>query len=260
MRFGILVATLTAFVTLPFAQAQLSDEQFGKMMQKYLESEAGKDAVGGAAQKYFEGMRNKAREDMEKQQAAELEKQFVSPVKIDIGNSPVRGPANAKITIVEFSDFECPFCARGMQTMEEVMKAYPNDVKVVFKNLPLPFHKNAAPAAKAALAAGKQGKFWEMHDALFGNQRGLSDAFYLETATKLGLNIEKFKTDMASPELDKDLEADKKIAEANGISGTPGFFVNGVAVRGAYPVDHFKKIIDRWLAAGGAAAPAAKQG
>ncbi|MCB0317866.1 MAG: thioredoxin domain-containing protein [Bdellovibrionales bacterium] len=149
--------------------------------------------------------------------------------------------------MVEFSDFQCPYCKRGADTMAEVLKAYPNDVNLVFKNLPLPFHKQAGPAAKAALAAGKQGKFWEMHDRLFNNQQRLSAGFYEEQAKDLGLDVEKFKTDLNDPELEKQLKADMDLAQKHGISGTPGFFVNGVEVRGAMPVDHFKGIIDRWL-------------
>jgi len=238
-------------------RAEIPDDQFAKAFEKYSQSEKGKEVVGKAAQSYFEALRDKARKDQEAQQQNEMENQFKNPVKIDIGSSPVHGNAAAKVTIIEFSDFECPFCSRGKATMDEVMKAYPNDVKVVFKNLPLPFHKNATPAAKAAWAAGKQGKFWEFHDELFANQRGLGDEFYTATATKLGLNLDKWKADMASEEATKSIEADKALAEANGISGTPGFFVNGVAVKGAYPFDHFKSIVDRWLA-GGAAAPTAQ--
>lgn len=235
------------------ARAEISDEQFSNMLNKYLESEKGREQIGKTAQKYFEDLRDKARKDMENQQKVELESQFKNPVKIDPGSSPAKGPSSAKVTVIEFSDFECPFCSRGKATIDQVLKAYPNDVKVVFKNLPLPFHKNATPAAKAALAAGKQGKFWEFHDILFENQKTLSDKFYFDTASKLGLDIEKFKTDMASEEIAKAIEADKKLAEEHGISGTPGFFVNGVAVKGAYPFDHFKGIIDRWLNGGKAA-------
>ena len=131
--------------------------------------------------------------------------------------------------------------------MKEVLKNYPKDVKLVFKNLPLPFHKNAEPAARAALAAGKQGKFWEMHDKLFANQKKLNEAFYTSTAKDLGLNVETFKKDYASDELKKQVKDDAAQARKLGIQGTPGFTVNGVMVKGAYPFDHFKGIVDRWL-------------
>ena len=134
--------------------------------------------------------------------------------------------------------------------MDEVAKKYPNDVKIVFKQLPLAFHDKAEPAARASLAAGKQGKFWEMHDALFDNQQSLSAEFFLEQAKKLGLDIDKFKTDMEAADVTEQIRKDKELADKNGISGTPGFFVNGVAVRGAYPLEHFDGIIQRWLKGG----------
>lgn len=134
--------------------------------------------------------------------------------------------------------------------MEKVLEMYPNDVKLVFKNLPLPMHPEAGPSARAALAAGKQGKFWEMHDAFFQNQAKLNENFYVEKAKSLGLNVDKFKADMASNEIAEMVKNDAAIAQQNDISGTPGFFVNGVAVKGAYPPEHFKKIIDRWLSGG----------
>ncbi len=225
-------------------------------IETYLLSDKGQETIGKAMEGYVKRKQEEARKKQEEMMAAQLEDQFKNPVAIELGASPSKGPAGAKITIIEFSDFQCPFCKRGKDTAEEVMKAYPNDVKLVFKHLPLPMHPEAMPAAKASLAAHKQGKFWEMHDALFENQGGLGADFYTAQAAKLGLNVEKFKTDMADPKLEELVKADMAIAEKHEIRGTPGFFVNGVAVRGAYPVDHFKKIIDRLLSK----APAAAKG
>ena len=177
----------------------------------------------------------------------QMEQQFKNPTVVPVGSSPVKGPKDAPITIIEFSDFECPYCSRANNTVEEVLKKYPNKVKVVFKNLPLPFHKEAKPAAAAALAAGEQGKFWEMHDALFANQRGLNSAFYKTTAEKLGLDVDKFITDMKSEKVQKQIEEDTKLASQNGITGTPGFFINGVLLKGAQPLPAFQRVIDRWL-------------
>lgn len=225
----------------------LTQVAFNTAMDKFLSSDKGQEKLGNTIQEYFKRQQEKAQEDQQKQEEKALEDQFKNPVKVEAGDSPVKGPADAKVTIVEFSDFECPFCQRGANTIEEVLKAYPNDVKVIFKNLPLPFHQNAKPAALAALAAGKQGKFWEMHDVLFQNQRNLGEEFYLQTAKDLGLDIEKFKKDLADESLAKQIEADEAQARKLGITGTPGFSVNGVMVRGAYPFNHFKQIIDRWL-------------
>lgn len=230
------------------ATAQMSDQQFEQAMTKFLASDKGQEALGKALQSYMVKQQEMARKQQEDQAKNDVESQFKNPVKIDAGKSPSHGPANARVTVIEFSDFQCPYCKRGADTMTELMKAYPNDVKVVFKHLPLPFHQQAEPAAKASLAAHKQGKFWEMHDALFNNQQKLSPEFYEETAKELKLDVDKFKKDMEAPDVAAQIAADKAAAEKNGIQGTPGFFVNGVAVRGAYPIAHFKMIVDRWLA------------
>ncbi len=247
-----LLSTYTAF-------AEVNDKNFNAMMEKYLATDVGQEKIAKTVEGYFRKQQESAKKEQQARAMAETEEQFKNPVKIDAGNSPSRGPAGAKVTIIEFSDFQCPYCSRGAKTMEEVLKAYPNDVKVVFKNLPLDFHKDAVPAAKAAYAAGKQGKFWEMHDALFANQANLGDALYLEHAKKLGLNIEQFKKDSSSDEAAKAVAADTELGKKNGIQGTPGFFVNGVAVKGAYPFEHFKGIIDRWLTGKSATASADTQ-
>src|SRR3989338_873157 len=114
---------------------------------------------------------------------------------ISVGNSPINGNKNSKITIVEFSDFQCPYSQRFHPVVSEVMKAYPKDVNYVLKNFPLSFHPQARPAAKASLAAAKQGKYWEMVEALFQNGRELSDAKFEELAKQVGLDVGKFMKD-----------------------------------------------------------------
>jgi len=167
----------------------------------------------------------------------------VSQVK-DLAGSPVRGPADAKVTIVLWSDFQCPFCSRAVPTVDEIMKNYSKDVRFFFKHQPLPFHSNAMPAAIASMAAHKQGKFWEMHDKLFANQQALSEAKYEEIAKEIGLNVAKFKADMADPAIKAKVEADSKYGMQVGADGTPTFYVNGREVSGALPFDSFKNIID----------------
>ena len=248
MKSKLIMAGLLAFaVGSVTTLSSYADAKFDQQIEQYLETEKGKEQIGKALESYMQDRQAKARKQAEEQANADVERQFKNPVKIDAGKSPAKGPANAKVTIIEFSDFQCPYCTRGKDTMDQVLKAYPNDVKVVFKNLPLPFHQQALPAAKAALAAHKQGKFWEMHDELFANQQALKPEFYEATAKKLGLDVEKFKKDLTDPEIEKQINEDKELAAKNDIQGTPGFFVNGVAVKGAYPLDHFKTIIDRWL-------------
>lgn len=236
------------------AYAEISEKDFSASFERYLQSDAGVAKIGAALERYFQKKQQEAMKEQEDQAQAEVENQFKNPVKMDIGKSPVKGPASAKITIIEFSDFQCPYCKRGRDTMDEVAKAYPKDVKIAFKHYPLPFHKEAEPAAKAAWAAQQQGKFWEFHDALFNNQDKLGQDFYLATAKELKLDEAKFKADMASEAAAKQVREDADLGSKNGIQGTPGFFVNGVAVKGAYPVSHFKTIIDRWLNQGAAGA------
>ncbi|MEY4667304.1 MAG: hypothetical protein RL518_3 [Pseudomonadota bacterium] len=245
LSLALLLSGLT--VSAPMAIAEISDKDFSSAIDKYLQTDSGMEKLGTAMERYFQRRQQEAAKKQEEQQRAEVENQFKNPAKIDITGSPVKGPATAKVTIVEFSDFQCPYCRRGYETMEQLVKAYPNDVKVVFKHFPLPFHNEAEPASKAAWAAQQQGKFWEYHEELFKNQDKLGSEYYMEIAKNLKLDLEKFKKDMASEAAAKQIKADMEIGQKNGIQGTPGFFVNGVAVKGAYPVDHFKGIIDRWL-------------
>jgi protein-disulfide isomerase len=137
------------------------------------------------------------------------------------------------------------------------MKDYPKQLKVVFKQQPLPFHKDARPAAKASLAAHKQGKFWEYHDVLFENMKALKTNNLEDYAKGLKLNMKKFKKSMADPALEEQIKRDQALAAKIGARGTPTSFVNGYMVRGAQPVAAFKKIIDRELAK--AKAPKAKK-
>jgi protein-disulfide isomerase len=240
-------ALLAGLLCGPVANAEISEKDFASSIDRYLQSDAGVAKIADAIEKHFQKKQQDALKKQEDQAKADLEEQFKSPVKIDAGKSPAKGPANAKVTVLEFSDFQCPYCKRGRDTMEELLKAYPNDVKVVFKHYPLPFHKEAEPAARASWAAQQQGKFWEYHDILFNNQDKLGSDFYLATARELKLDEAKFKADMASEAAAKQVKEDADAGSKNGIQGTPGFFVNGVAVKGAYPTSHFKTLVDRWL-------------
>jgi len=159
---------------------------------------------------------------------------------------------NAVVEIIEFSDFQCPFCSRVGPTMKEIKTTYGDKVKVTFLHQPLPFHQNARPAAVAAEAARKQGKFWEMHDKLFSNQQALTPADLEKYAGEIGLNVEQFKKDIADPALTAVVAQHQSIANAVGATGTPAFFINGKNLRGAQPVEEFKKLIDEEVTAAGA--------
>jgi protein-disulfide isomerase len=234
-------------VASPVLAADLDQEAFKKAMDAYLANDPNVEKLGGALERYFQKKQQQAMKQREEDQQRQTEEQFKNPRKIDVADSPARGNPAAKVTIVEFSDFQCPFCKRGAQTMDEVLKAYPNDVRLVFKQLPLPFHQDAKPAARASLAAGRQGKFWEMHDKLFENQGSLKEETFVQQAQALGLNVEKFKADYNDPKIAEMVERDIKLAGELGVGGTPGFFINGVQLSGAQPLPKFKEIIDRWL-------------
>ncbi|AEI66657.1 DsbA family protein [Corallococcus macrosporus] len=167
--------------------------------------------------------------------------------KVDVGNAPVKGAQNAPVTIVAFSDFECPFCSRVVPTLKALEDQYGAKIKVAFKNQPLPFHANAKPAAAAALAAHEQGKFWEYHDKLFANQRALDRASLEKYAQELGLNMDKFKAALDSGKFNAQIDADMAQASSLGATGTPTFFINGRTLVGAQPVASFKRVIDEEL-------------
>jgi protein-disulfide isomerase len=165
--------------------------------------------------------------------------------KVPVGDAYVKGPADAKVTIIEWSDFECPFCKRVGPTLDQIQKEYGDNVRVAFKHQPLSFHKSALPAALAAEAAGRQGKFWEMHDKLFGAEKGaLTEENFAKWAKEIGLNTSQFKKDMEDEALKKKIQQQSQEGMTVGARGTPAFFVNGRFLSGAQPFESFKKVID----------------
>jgi len=167
--------------------------------------------------------------------------------KVAIGESPVKGEEDAAITIVEWSDFQCPFCNRVAPTLAEIDKAYGSKVRLVFKHMPLSIHSKAPAAHAAAEAAHRQGKFWEMHDKIFASQRDLAPATFERYAEELGLDMDQFKKDAASPEVKKRVDEDMRQAQELGVTGTPAFFINGRFLSGAQPFENFKRTIDAEL-------------
>ena len=161
---------------------------------------------------------------------------------------PRKGPADAPITIIEISDFECPFCSKGaLQVLPEVMDAYPGKIALEFWHNPLDFHKNALPAAKATMAAQLQGRFWEYHDLLFRNRKNLGPDRLIALASQVGLDIDRFKWDMADSRVADHVRANMRASAAMGLKGTPMFVVNGVVIQGAQPAQKFKEVIDAEL-------------
>ncbi|HEX9577096.1 MAG TPA: thioredoxin domain-containing protein, partial [Myxococcales bacterium] len=166
---------------------------------------------------------------------------------IDPGDGPALGGKKPKVTIVEWSDFQCPYCGRVEPTLKQVLDTYKDDVRIVWRNEPLSFHPNAMPAAKAAMAAARQGKFWQMHDLMFAHQQELSDAKYAEWAMQLGLNFARWQTDKESPEIAAQIQKDSTYGQSVGADGTPSFFINGKFISGAMPFENFKTVIDEQI-------------
>jgi protein-disulfide isomerase len=170
----------------------------------------------------------------------------VYPVKP--GDAPAKGPANAPLVLVVFSDFQCPFCQRVEPTLAELESHYRGKVRIVWKNFPLPFHANAAPAAEAAMAAEAQGKFWPMHDKLFAHNTELDRESLENYAAALGLDLPRFRADLDAERYKARIEADKQEGSDLGVVGTPAVFINGRKIAGAYPFETFQKIADAELA------------
>ncbi|MFN6499507.1 MAG: DsbA family protein [Nostoc sp. DedQUE01] len=159
-----------------------------------------------------------------------------------IGESPTTGSTNSKILLVEFSDFQCPYCAEAHKTLKDLLAKYPDKVKLVYKNLPLTsIHPQALPAAAAAWAAHQQGKFWEYHDALFTNQKQLGEALYLDIAKNLNLDLVKFKRDqtLATPAITKDVQLAEKLA----VSGTPFFVISSPTISRVVQLSDIENIL-----------------
>lgn len=166
----------------------------------------------------------------------------IKPVRVDRGD-PVLGPSDAPVTIVVFSDYQCPFCSRHEETTATIKEAYGDQVRVVFKQFPLAFHKQARPAAIAALAAGAQGRFWEMHYQIFANARALSRDNFFTWAKELGLDLGDYETALASEEIAAQVDRDVAAGTEYGVRGTPATFVNGVFLSGAQPYAKVEELV-----------------
>jgi protein-disulfide isomerase len=171
--------------------------------------------------------------------------------KIAQGPAPAFGPADAKVTIVEFSDFQCPFCSRAADAAHKVKEKYGDKVRFVFRQFPLSFHKDAHTAAEASLAANAQGKFWEFHDKLFANQQKLDRPALEGYAKELGLNVDKFKKSLDSKEFAATVDSEMKLGEEVAVNGTPTMFLNGARIADPTNFDAISTQIDEALKKGG---------
>lgn len=173
----------------------------------------------------------------------------VAPVSAD---DHIRGDKNAELTLIEYSDFECPFCGRFHPTMKQLMQEYEGQVRWVYRHFPLSFHAQAMPAAIAAECAGEQNKFWEFADKLFENQPSLGESLFKSLAGELGLNQSKFESCLDSNSYRAEIQAEQQGGSSAGVTGTPGTFIvdsegSAQLVPGALPYEQVKAIVDQML-------------
>ena len=206
----------------------------------------------------FSYMKEQKKEEMIQAAVAKLTKgnpvevYFKKPksnIQVDIGNAPVTGGDNAKVTVIEFSDFQCPFCGRAAKTVSEVKKKYGNKIKIAFKQFPLPMHKDAVPAAEASMCVAEQGKdkFWKFHDIAFANQDKLSADDLAKHAKAAGADEKKFKECFDAHKFADYVKKDQAYGEKLGVRSTPTFFINGQLLSGALPIESFSEVIDEEL-------------
>jgi protein-disulfide isomerase len=170
--------------------------------------------------------------------------------RVNVSNDPSIGPADAPVTIIEFSDYQCPYCQLWYQQVyQQLLDSYPNQIRFVYRDLPLPSHPQSVPAAEAAECAGEQGDYWQYHDALFNQKYGLDRTAYEQYASDLGLDMTAFTACLDSHRYLSEIQADAADASSIGLTGTPSFVINGRVLIGALPLSDFKAVVDEELAA-----------
>jgi protein-disulfide isomerase len=169
------------------------------------------------------------------------------PVKISLAGDPIKGPENARVTIVEFSDFQCPFCSKAVAEANGILRQFPKDVRLVFKQFPLDSHAQAEFGAEAALAAQAQGKFWEMHDLLYAGFPDLSRKTVMGYARRIGLDMNRFTADVDGRKFKARVHAEEQEGEAAGVGGTPTFFLNGKKYNGVFDMASVAPLIRKEL-------------
>jgi protein-disulfide isomerase len=212
------------------ARAKESFETLRPSIAQYLANEHDEDAKRG----FYEALR--ARHGIAS---------LLGPYRVAVAaTGPARGKDDAPVTIVEFGDFQCPFCREAEGSLRAVMSKYPDQVRLVFRNLPLAnLHPNATVAAEASVCAEHQGMFWQMHDAMYQDQSALSESALKDTARRLGLRTDGFSACLTDPGTKQVLETDRKAADELNVTGTPYFFINGRPLNGSVPVERFESVI-----------------
>jgi protein-disulfide isomerase len=236
LRVFLALLLATSFSTQALAMDKAEVEA---IVKEYIKNHP--EELAQSLQKFSETQR-------EKQDDEGFKKALAEKVNVPVAGSPSLGPDNAQFTLVEFSDFQCPYCARSVGTVKEFMKKNPGKVRLVFRNMPLPNHSKAPDAAKAALAAGEQGRFWDFREKLMATQGEWSSSAdhkqkFTKYAKEMALDISKFERDMGKPEFQKKIDDDIAFAHTAGINGTPTYFLNGVRITGARDLAYFDKVL-----------------
>ena len=259
---------ILANLKMKYQQLRTANVSMGQLAPSDYEGlEKGVFTVNGKAQKFFVSSDDKelyfvadpidvsrSAEEIEAQLAKEKAERGEMLAELAVGQ-PFRGKPDAPVTIIEFSDFQCPYCARGAKTVDQILEKYPDDVKVVFQHFPLGFHKWAKPAAIAAHCAGLQDNdaFWSLHDSYFKEQKAINEGNVLAKSrdylNESGLDMDQWATCAENTESDEYKAASKAVDDAMatggklGVTGTPGFFVNGEFLNGAQPLSAFEPLI-----------------
>jgi len=219
------------------ASAQLSDAQFESKVLEIIRKNP--QVILDSVQSY-----QRSQAQQEEQLRDKVLSQIRQEPRLLLRNSPVTGSSSQKIIMAEFSDFECPYCAKAHAVVKEFMARNQNDVTLVYKHFPLTeIHPQAEPAALAAWAAMQQGKFWEYHDALFEQQKNLGEEFFLEQAKTLNLDIDRFNRDRSSAEAKAAIKKDFELGKSLGVRGTPSFVINGIFFSGAPNVKDLEDLV-----------------
>jgi protein-disulfide isomerase len=226
---GLSIGALALLTTSCVSRSEI--EEIKANQQKILEK---LDKVGRAAP---------AQQPAARPQGPDASKTYAVPV----GDAAVKGNKNALVTVIAWSDFQCPFCSRVVPTLKQIEETYGKDVRIAFKHNPLGFHQRAMPAALAAECANEQGKFFPMHDEMFANQRALEDADLEGYAKKIGLDMNRYKSCYSSQKHKSRIEAQQREGMQFGARGTPAFFINGRFLSGAQPFTAFQALIDEEL-------------
>jgi protein-disulfide isomerase len=191
----------------------------------------------------IDSVNNYQNEQVRVQRRAEWQQQLKQQMQVDLKNAPILGNPSASLTLVEFSDFQCPYCIQAQPTLKALLQKYKGKIRLAYLHLPLSIHPEAKAAAQAAWAAGQQGKFFAYHDRLFSLAGALQPESYVQIAQDLGLDLVKFNRDRQSPQASAQIESDLQQAAKLGIQGTPSFVLNGILLRGALPIADFEDAI-----------------